>query len=323
MSMSTNKLDDLVTYIQGNASMPLAQIEIECMKTGYTKTEIVEALKLAALKQEKTASSISAPKSKNLFIVACFLCIGAVILTGAVFAYFGGTQKHSILPAIQPDGAPTPSIKDASPGEQTQPMTAFMNALAAANYSITTTGKVTSTTETLSNNKGVVEADYSHLITYVQNGEIVRLDSTDPEKPQTVLLKGENVYSLNTTQKTYMILTTPNEMAQFFLDSLKLAFPLIQLAHDTQSGSVTWQKTTETEWQADWHWSSPLSVEKTPVKVKINIDSTTQLINSYSIRFEGGEVWQDVGVQYEQIADIATLLEIPSDYTEEKMQMVY
>ncbi|MBP7774558.1 hypothetical protein KA078_02085 [Candidatus Woesebacteria bacterium] len=120
--MSTKKLDNLVTYIQGNASMPLAQIEVECMKTGYTKAEIVEALKLAVFKQEKTATSISAPKSKNVFIVVCFLCICAAILAGAVLTYFGSTHKQPILPASQLDATPTSAIEATTPREQTQPM---------------------------------------------------------------------------------------------------------------------------------------------------------------------------------------------------------
>lgn len=323
MSMSTKKLDNLVTYIQGNASMPLAQIEIECLKTGYTKAEIVEALKLAALKQEKTATTISTPKSKNLFIVVCFLCIGAAILSGAVFAYFTSNQKHSILPASQPVVTASPAAEVTSSGEQTQPMTAFINALAAANYAITTTGSITNATGTTSNNKGIVEADFNHLITYVQNGEVVRLDITDPEQPQIVLLKDDSIFTLNSAQKTYMTMSGSDEMAQFFIDSLKLAFPLIQLARDTQQSSVTWQKTAETEWQADWQWGSPLSAEKTPIKVKINVDPTTQLIYTYSVQFEGDTAWQDVSVRYDQVNDMVALLELPPEFTEEKMQMMY
>lgn len=345
--MNNQNVQNLVEYIRKNPNVSSNQLEEAVLKVGYSKEELNQALEIVESshvggnfpdQQNITSSGLEvltseeSKRANNMWLWAILGILIILTFGGIAGLYFinqnkAGTEIISSTPT--PISAPTskdlakptkePSItQPPATGLQTNPMDDFLAALSSANYKVSTSGKI----EYKKHEEGLTQSsslDLNNGIIYIQESSVVRLDKTDPERPEIAIIKDDQALVLNPTKKTYTAFNVEDELGKFYITTVKASFPLISLGDDTQEGTVSWQKITDNEWQADWKWKTPLDIQETPVKVRIILDSTTKLINILSFRFDNNQSWQDAAFKYETISDIESLLTISSDYKEEKL----
>lgn len=343
--MNNQNIQNLVDYIRKNPSLSPSQLEEPVLKAGYSKEELNRALEIVGKSQVGISSepSVVSPspgvltqeENKQMNKTWLYMILGVLIILtfgGIAGLYFINQNKvNTKVASITPTSLSSPTFKDLTEPTketltiqppttvaQTNPMDAFFTAVSSADYKVMTSGKI----ENKKQEGGGTQTsslDLNNGIVYVQKGAVVRIDKTDPQKPEIAFIKGDKIYALNPEKKTYTILNSSDSFGQFYLSAFKTTFPLIPLLDDTHKGIVSWQKGDNNEWQADWKWKTPLDPQETPVKVKIFLDPSTNLITTFSMKFEDALPWQDATLKYENIENIESLLMIPPDYKEEKL----
>lgn len=248
------------------------------------------------------------------FLLVCLIGIGigGALLSQKITPKTTTDTTATINPKSFPTIQPTTSVLE------NDPMKIFFSTLSAADYKIATTGKLTNAKQAGGGTESS-SIDLNNGIIYVQKGSVVRVDKTDPAKPETGFIMGDKVYALQPTKKTYVISSITDSIGQFYASGIRSSLPLISLADDSKKGLVTWQKSGDNEWQADWKWKTPLDATATQVKVKIRLDSKTSLITNFSVQFDVTQPWQEATFQYEIIPNIESLLAVPPDYQEQKL----
>lgn len=345
--MNNQNVQNLFEYIRKNPNLFPNQLEEVVLKAGYSSEELSQALEIveksqigssssneqnmASVEPEILKSEENKPKKKRwLFVLLGILIILAVWDVAALYL-INQDKINKKVTSPTPTPLSPPSFKDfAKPTEeplatqppptvaQSNPTDAFFTALSAANYKVTTSGKI----EIKKKEEGVTQTsslDLNNGTVYIQKGAVLRIDKADPQQAEIAIIKGDKIYNLDPSEKTYIVLNTTDSLGQYYLGAFETSFPLISLAKETQKGLVAWQKISNNEWQADWKWKTPLDPQETSVKVKVITDPATNLITTLSMRSTDAQPWQDAIFQYETIGDLENLLTIPSNYKEKKL----
>lgn len=345
--MNNQNVQNLVEYIRKNPNLPPSQLEESVLKAGYSREEFNRALEIVGKSQINTNLSVeqniasagqevmTPEENKQTNKTWLFVILGVLIILAfwdivALYLINQNKVKTTVdsptptplsSPAFKALTEPTKepvSIQPPTTVAQANPMDVFFTALSSANYKVTASGKI----ELKKQEEGVTQTlslDLDNGIVYIQKGSVLRIDKTDPQQPEIAMIKGDKIYILDPSEKTYTVLNTADSLGQFYLGAFKTSFPLIPLTEDTQKGLVAWQKISNNEWQADWKWKTPLDPQETPVKVKIILDPATNLITTLFMKSADAQPWQDATFRYETIEGIESLLTVPSDYKEEKL----
>lgn len=345
--MNNQNIQNLIAYITKNPNLSPSQLGKAVLKAGYSSEELSQALEIvgksqvgSSLSNEQNMASVepevlkseeNKPKKKRwLFVLLGILIILAVWDVTALYLInqdkinkkvTSPTSTPLFLPPSKDLAKPTeePLVTQPPPTvAQSNPTDAFFTALSSTDYKVTTSGKI----EIKKEEEGVTHTsslDLDNGTVYIQKGAVLRIDKANPQQAEIAIIKGDKIYNLDPTEKTYIVLNRVDSLGQFYLGAFKTSFPLIPLTEDTQKGLVAWQKISNNEWQADWKWKTPLDPQETLVQVKIALDPVTNLITSFSMKSEDAQPWQDATFQYEVVEDVESLLTIPSDYKEEKL----
>lgn len=352
--MNSPNIQHLIDYIQKNASFSPVQLEEIVLKTGYTKEEFYEALKIARNTTTTANQAVSIPKQKTkshkALVWASLGCIVLLLVCGLVASFYLSKKRRSdVRPLAQTTSRPPATAGSfdtmqsstsnllkgqvSKSASKNNPMTLFRTALASVDVKVLSNGTIETKklTERSAQSNGTEESavsltsssslDLNNGVFYVQKGAVVRLDNTDRQQTENTFTKDSKFYIVNTGKKTYTVVHSSDSVGQFYSGLFPATFPLLSLADDTQQGTVVWKNTSSNEWVANWKWKSPLDSVDNPVQVKIILDPPTHLVTTLSMKFEDSQPWQDVTFAYEKIDTLDTLLIIPADYKEEPLEL--
>lgn len=340
--MNQQNINNLVTYFKQNLTTPPQTLINNCLKSGYLQEDINGAVNI--LNSQNIPSNDLPPHSNNISLTIAIVLIVAVMLIGVGIGFYmtlsgknidlpfftGKSIKPSpILNISGPAGTGVTTVPSkmitGAPISISDPLKAFADVFNVSDYKISSSGKVENK-ENKTDEKGNPYSsssamDLNNTIFYTQKGSLVRYDSIDPQRPQSFILKGVQVYSLNSGKKTFDVTSTSGPMGQFIVSMFKTGFPPISLLEDHVKTPFVFEKIGESLWQTNWKYKNALSPgEEKPVKIKITLDPNTKLITAMSYNFTEGQPWQDLTFAYEKLANIDTYLAPPPDYTEEKSQ---
>lgn len=343
--MNQQNINNLITFIGENQGTSLEQLLSSCLKAGYTQEEFNQALGFLGKEQYTSvpsqtslSSSIFHGKSAKTILLIVISIIFLAGLTVGIFVYYGHfanrqeiISQTSASPTIGTIPSPSPSLTQAATiptgvNATDNPLTLFMQTLRKEDYKVTAMGKVEYEEKSVERKESSGSAsltsksslNLNNTFFYLKKGEMVRTESNNPEQEEVYFLKDDKIFYLQPNKKTYLKYNPADEWGQFLLMVLKLSFPLLSLADESEKKLISWQKVEDNQWQADWKFQTLLQSKDIPARVKITPDPTTSFITTLSYRFNETQAWQDFTFTYQKMPVIDTYLMVPSDYQEEK-----
>lgn len=342
--MNQQNINSLITFIGENQDTSLEQLLSSCLKAGYTQEEFNQALVFlgkepsSSLYQTSLSSSIFHGKSAKTILLIVISIIFLAGLTVGIFVYYGHSANRqeiisqtptpplvTIIPSSSPSLTQTTTIPTGVNATD-NPLTLFMQTLRKEDYKVTAMGKVEYEEKTVERKESSGSAsltsksslNLNNTFFYLKKGEMVRTESNNPEQEEVYFLKDDKIFYLQPNKKTYLKYNPADEWGQFLLMVLKLSFPLLSLADESEKKLISWQKVEDNQWQADWKFHELVQSKDIPARVKITQDPATNLITTLSYRFNETQSWQDFTFSYQKTPEIDTYLMVPPDYQEEK-----
>lgn len=338
MVINSQNVDQLVKFFNENTAVPLPQLKDSALATGYTQEDVDAALAAvqASHPQAQATTTGSTPteapptsqkSSKKLIltivaIVSIFGALGlgviALIANRSQSATSRQTSRATAEKATPTTVLSQPTLlPTATPTEKPlSPLAKSKMALASKLYKVDANGKLTGNEASVSGTQKTT-LDLTNATFYLKNGDVLRADLREQGNKQSLLISGGNFYFLETTDETYTQLNTPPKLisASPYYAILRYSLPIVGLIEAEDQQKLVWQKLSETEWLTEWAYPLLSGVKNaTPYQIKVQIEASSNLISTFSLRASGQAEWQDVTLRYTALDTLDPILVIPKSY---------
>lgn len=199
---------------------------------------------------------------------------------------------------------------------KTSPLKLFISNFNNNTYKVTTTGDIS----IKGPNKGKdtnwdILFKLNNKVFYTKNGNVLRFDINGSDNI-SYITDNNLFYSVNYDKKTYRQIDPVKQKTTIDVVYNQMFLLGIILKED-QNGNLLWNNIGNNEWTADWKYITENLPKGANIKIKISIDSSTNLIDSISLKVNTNDSWQDTNYKYEKITNIDELLIIPPNYAKQ------
>lgn len=212
---------------------------------------------------------------------------------------------------------PTPTSSNSVNNEGlSDPIKIFSTAFNSSNFQVSSTGKVSNTTNGSSSTQ-TSSIDMSNNVFYYSKSILVRVDMNGFSSPRDIFLQDKNVVILYPQDHTYSIIKSDDPLYKLTTDVFSYDI-ISSLVSDDQKSPLTWSSSAQNQWQTDWNHKFPFITDwPLPLKIKITLDDS-HLIKSFSFDVSHNSQWQDLTYKYQSVADSTSWIQIPSNFTLKK-----